>query len=79
MEYNKTAPKNWVKAIIITASAYFIIWGFVIMFFPGLLFNSKSIQLPNYLFLWQTLGLVETLMGIGLLLSVRNTFAGFIL
>jgi len=74
MEYQKTEPKRWIKAVLLTGSIYFIIWGLLMMVYPSLLFHSNAIALPNYMFLWQTLGLVEALFGIGLFIASRAPY-----
>lgn len=79
MEHQKTAPPWWIKAILITASVYSIAWGMLMILYPSLLFKSMALESPNYMFLWQTLGLAETIFGLGLYVASRSPYSHWLL
>jgi peroxiredoxin/uncharacterized membrane protein len=74
MQYLKNKPSWWIKAVLLTAAVYSFIWGILIVVYPSLLFRSNALETPNYIFLWQTLGLAELIFGIGLFIA---SFAPF--
>lgn len=65
---------NWVKALLFFAFVYSAGWGLAVLFFPHLLFVSNSVDLPNYIYLWQTIGLIEVTLGMGYLIALNNPY-----
>ena len=74
MQYLKTEPAWWMKALLITCAIYSIVWGILIITLPELLFTTNHIDAPNYLFLWQTIGATEVVLGLGLAIASRHAF-----
>lgn len=74
MEHNKVAAKGWVKATLFTAFLYSTIWGIITIFLPHFVFISSHLDLPEPLFLWQTIGMVDIVFGMGYLMSIQNPY-----
>ena len=72
MEHNKVAAKGWVKATLFTAFLYSTIWGIITIFLPSFVFISSHLDLPEPLFLWQTIGMVDMVFGFGYLMAIKN-------
>lgn len=74
MQYKKANAPWWVKAILIVAGLYGIIWGTVMIAFPGLVFATSHLNAPQYRFIWQTVGLMELTFGAGDLMILENPY-----
>jgi hypothetical protein len=56
---------KWVKPLLLAAAAYNVIWGGFVILFPSAMFRWLGMEQPNYPKLWQCLGMVVGLYGIG--------------
>ena len=72
--YNKKEPAWWMRAALLTGSIYSIVWGILIIMLPDLLYISNHLDSPNYIFLWKTLGGLEIILGVGLLIASRHAY-----
>jgi len=63
---------NWFKAVLRVAGVYHIIWGISVIFFPHFWFNIADLSQPNYIQLWQFIGLHEMIFGIGYFMASYN-------
>lgn len=60
--------------MLFVAFVYSLVWGLAIMFFPEYVFFITSLALPNYLYIWQTLGAIEVMLSIGFVISMVNPY-----
>lgn len=74
MEHNKVIAKGWVRATLFTAFLYSTVWGVITIFLPHVLFINAQLDLPEPLFIWQTIGLVDIVFGIGYLIALQNPY-----
>lgn len=74
MEYNLAKPTWWIRPILFMAFLYNLVWGIATIFFPEYVFRTASLELPTYLFIWQTLGAVEVVMAFGYLIAIINPY-----
>lgn len=74
IEHNKAAAKGWVKATLFTAFLYSTIWGIITIFLPHFVFISSHLDLPEPLFLWQTIGVVDIVFGLGYLMAIKQPY-----
>ena len=54
------------------AAVYNLVWGGLAIFFPHLAFQWAGMQQPNYPELWQYVGMIVGLYGVGYLIAAFN-------
>lgn len=69
-----TFSKNttWFKAVLYIAGVYHVLWGASVVFYPCFWFDLGSLSHPNYVQLWQIVGLYEIVFGFGFLMAASN-------
>lgn len=67
-------PAWWIRPLLFVAFLYSLVWGLAIVFLPGYIFQQASIELPNHIYIWQTLGVIELVLGFGYLIAFVNPF-----
>ncbi|MCC6516973.1 MAG: hypothetical protein IT275_11525, partial [Chitinophagales bacterium] len=62
---NIVFPKNtnWFKAALYVAGVYHVLWGLSVIVFPCFWFDLADLSHPNYVQLWQFIGLYEVIFG----------------
>jgi len=73
---NQTLNKypKWMKPVLITAGIYNIFWGLIIIIFPDLYFKFAGMQLTNYPAIWQCVGMIVGVYGIGYIISAFDPY-----
>ena len=56
---------KWMRVVLLAAAAYNIIWGGFVVLFPNSIFSWLQMDPPNYPEIWQCLGMVVGVYGIG--------------
>lgn len=56
---------SWMKLVLAAAGFYNIVWGALVVFAPGLFFDLAGMAQPNYPELWQCIGMIVGVYGIG--------------
>lgn len=69
MESARYKAANWMKFILIAAGIYNLVWGLIAIIEPGLYFNFSKMPLPNYPELWQCIGMIVGVYGIGYIIA----------
>ncbi len=64
MNSTSTAP-TWMRRVLLAAAAYNLIWGAFVVLFPSALFRWLDMPQPNYPQLWQCIGMIVGVYGIG--------------
>lgn len=62
----------WVKAILVLAGIFNIIWGIITVFFQSFYFNLIDLEAMQYSSLWVSSGIMAFVMGIGYLIAATN-------
>ena len=57
----------WMQRWLIAAGIYNLAWGALTVFMPGWLFDLTGMDPPNYPFIWQCVGMIVGVYGIGYL------------
>lgn len=57
----------WMRVTLVLAGVYNLVWGAAVVFFPTAGFNWLNLEVPNYIPIWQCLGMVIGVYGIGYL------------
>lgn len=71
LELAAPAPR-WMTWILILAGVYNIAWGASAILFPNLIFDIADIPRPVYPQLWQCIGMIVGVYGVGYLAAARN-------
>jgi len=69
-EANK--PYRWAKPCLIAAGVYNIVWGAAVIIYPNLLFDFADMEPPKYPQIWQCVGMIVGVYGIGYIIAARN-------
>ena len=59
-----TAPR-WMRNVLLAAGAYNMLWGAFAVLFPSAIFRWLDMPLPNYPQLWQCIGMIVGVYGLG--------------
>lgn len=72
MKLISSRNSQWMKAILLVAGLYHIIWGSSVIIFPEFWFRLADLELPRYIQLWQCFGVYAISMGVGYLIAYTN-------
>jgi peroxiredoxin len=56
---------SWMKLVLAAAGFYNIVWGALVVLAPSLFFDWAGMQQPNYPELWQCIGMIVGVYGVG--------------
>lgn len=68
-----THPR-WMTHVLVAAAVYNLLWGAFIVLFPLQPFEWAGLPPPNYPAIWQCLGMVIGVYGIGYAIAVRDPY-----
>ena len=71
-EYEKSSEKRWMRHVMVAAGIYNLLWGAAVIFFPEALFRFAGMELPRYPQIWQCVGMIVGMYGLGYLIAARN-------
>lgn len=63
---------QWMKAILFIAGIYNLLWGASVIFLPRFWFNLAKLDQPNYPQLWQDIGMMAAVLGVGYMIASTN-------
>ncbi len=67
--------RPWMKGVLLAAGAYNLLWGFIVVLFPNATLAWMGFDpLPRYPALWQCIGMIVGVYGIGYLVAAQNPF-----
>jgi hypothetical protein len=72
-----TTPRQrpaWMKAVLRLAGVYNLGWGAFVVAFPDALFAWAGMPAPNYPEVWQCVGMVVGVYGVGYLIAAEDPF-----
>ncbi|WP_428389570.1 alkyl hydroperoxide reductase [Mucisphaera sp.] len=58
------SPK-WMSVVLWLAAVYNLLWGGAAVLFPAVFFTAAGMEPPEYLWLWQCVGMIVGVYGIG--------------
>ncbi len=67
-----TGTPRWLKLALAAAGVYNLLWGAFAVLFPWALFDWMGMDRPNYPWLWQCIGMIVGVYGIGYLIASRD-------
>lgn len=66
------ASSTWMSLALKLAAVYNIAWGAFVVLFPTLLFEWAGMALPEYPEIWQSVGMILAVYGLGYWIASRN-------
>ena len=66
------AAPAWMRHTLVAAGIYNLLWGALTVLVPGWLFDLTGLDRPNYPFIWQCVGMIVGVYGVGYLAASRN-------
>jgi peroxiredoxin len=63
---------RWLKAVLAAAGVYNLLWGASMVLFPHWLWDAVAATRPNYPELWQCIGMIVGVYGLGYLIAARD-------
>jgi len=72
-EVERSGPPKWAKWWLRAAGVYNLAWGAVVIGFPHLLFDLCGIERMRYPEIWQCVGMIVGVYGIGYLIAAENS------
>lgn len=61
----KAGAPRWARRWLLAAAAYNLAWGAFIVLSPGTLFEWSGMELPRYPSIWQCVGMIVGVYGVG--------------
>lgn len=71
---SQSQPPSWIRPLLIFAGLYNLVWGALVVLFPALMFEKMGLQPPRYNAIWQCVGMIVGVYGIGYLIASRNPY-----
>ena len=68
----KMGRHGWMGWVLAAAALYNVAWGSLVVFFPSALFRWAGMAPPNYPEIWQCLGMVVGVYGIGYAIAATD-------
>ncbi|MFT4515657.1 MAG: small multidrug resistance pump [Planctomycetota bacterium] len=68
---NQEAPR-WAKRWLAAAAIYNLVWGAFIVLSPGTLFEWCQMEQPRYVPIWQCVGMIVGVYGVGYAIAASN-------
>ena len=72
MQTENTKSPVWMKFVLIAAGIYNLIWGVVTIIYPEFYFNFAGMSHNNFPEIWQCVGMIVGVYGIGYLIAAYN-------
>ncbi len=69
----RTTPK-WMQAVLCAAGVYNLVWGLWVILLPSAAFRWAGLPPANYPQIWQCVGMIVGVYGIGYLIAAREPF-----
>ena len=63
---------RWMRLTLLAAGIYNLVWGAAVVLFPAALFRWAEMELPRYPQIWQCVGMIVGVYGIGYLIAAGN-------
>lgn len=63
---------SWMPLVLRIAGIYNIVWGTSVILFPNLFFDLTGMPRPSYPMIWQCVGMIVGVYGVGYWLAARN-------
>jgi len=68
----ETRHPRWMSLCLLAAGVYNLLWGGLTVLWPDWLFSLTGLEPPRYPFIWQCVGMIVGVYGIGYLAAARD-------
>jgi len=75
----KTSKAKWPFYTLIFAGVYNLVWGIISVLFPFLYFDFAKIERPIYPEIWQCVGMIVGVYGIGYIIAAKNPYKHWVI
>ncbi|MEM9373586.1 MAG: peroxiredoxin-like family protein [Planctomycetota bacterium] len=72
MSESSTLSSPWMARWLVAAGVYNLVWGAVTVLYPAWLFDLTGMAVPAYPFIWQCVGMIVGVYGVGYLAAARD-------
>lgn len=72
MVKDNSATSRWLRITLWAAAIYNVLWGGFVVAFPLAPFHWAGMQPPNYVELWQCIGMIVGVYGVGYAIAARD-------
>ncbi|MFK7882686.1 MAG: SelL-related redox protein [Phycisphaerales bacterium] len=72
INHAKSTHPRWMSRWLIAAGVYNLVWGAITVLYPAWLFDLTGLAAPTYPFIWQCVGMIVGVYGIGYLAAARD-------
>lgn len=72
MVANRASTPNWMSKVLVIAGFYNLVWGAWVIVAPNMLFEWTQLPLPLYPQIWQCVGMIVGVYGIGYLIAAAD-------
>ncbi|MDX2117822.1 MAG: SelL-related redox protein [Planctomycetota bacterium] len=69
---SRPAQPTWIRGWLLAAAVYNVAWGAWAVLFPGAFWRLVGMEQPNYPFLWQCIGMIVGVYGVGYAIASRD-------
>jgi hypothetical protein len=73
-ENSKANAPAWAKGVLTAAAIYNLAWGLFVIPFPAAIFRIAGLNPPNYPAIWQCVGMMVGVFGVGYWIAARDPF-----
>jgi peroxiredoxin len=74
LDMESCRPNRWMKRVLWAAAGYNLIWGSLVVLFPQLPFQWAGINPPVSIELWQCIGIMAGVFGVGYAIAAINPY-----
>jgi len=67
-----TCEQPWMRWALVLAGIYNLVWGAAVILYPNALFSLIGMEPPRYPQIWQCVGMIVGVYGVGYLLAARR-------
>lgn len=69
-----TRHPHWMTVVLQAAAIYNVAWGALTVLYPGWLFDLTGLEHPSYPFIWQCVGMIVGVYGVGYWIAAADPF-----
>ena len=72
--FDSIKPPGWTRPVLKLAAIYNVLWGAITVIYPNWLFHLTGMEPPSYPFIWQCVGMIVGVYGVGYWAASYNAY-----